>query len=187
MTPFINRIQEIYPISNENAEVFQNHFNEWSVAKDTLILKEKDVSYFYFLKKGSIRIYYYKNDKEITEWISLDGNFFLSIVSFFEQKPSSLIIQSIEPCEILSIKYQDLQELLHKNNEIQVLFHKMIVQSLILSQHRMYSIQFHSANERYLELITHQKEIVKRIPLTYIASFLGITLETLSRIRKNIS
>lgn len=186
MTPFIKKIQDFYPISNENAEIFQNYFHEFSIPKETLILKENDVSHFYYIKKGSVRIYYYKDAKEITEWISMDTNFFLSIVSFFEQKPSKLIIQSIEPCEILSIKYEDLQKLLETNSQIEKLFHKMIVQSLILSQHRMYAIQFHSAKERYLELITNQKEIIKRIPLTYIASFLGITLETLSRIRKNI-
>jgi hypothetical protein len=68
-------------------------------------------------------------------------------------------------------------------HEVETLFRKMMTASLILSQYRMDSIQFETAQQRYEGLVKNSPEIIKRVPLSYIASFLGVTLETLSRIR----
>lgn len=159
-------------------------WKNWTVPKDHYLLREQAVAdYFYFVEKGAVRIYYHKNGKEITEWIALDEQFFLSITSFFERVPSHLIIETIEPSRIHGIHHNDFMELADRYHDVERLLRKMVTRSLILSQVRMDSIQFESAQQRYNRLLTQSPRIVQRVPLTYIASFLGITLETLSRIR----
>ncbi|MBI1342361.1 MAG: cyclic nucleotide-binding domain-containing protein [Terrimonas sp.] len=164
--------------------VFVESWKQWDLPRDHLLLREKAVSeHIYFLEKGAIRIFYHKNDKEVTEWIAMDEQFFLSITSFFERQPSRLIIQTIEPSVIWGIHYSDLMQLAAQYHPVETLFRKMMTGSLILSQQRMDSIQFESAQQRYDHLLEKNPAIIQRIPLSYIASFLGVTLETLSRIR----
>lgn len=186
-------IASISPLSEESNRTFLEAWKYWKTPKDFFLLKENTVSdYIYFIKKGVARIYYYKNarpddplgrTKEITEWLALDEQFFLSITSFFQRTPSHLIIQTIEPSEVYGIHHDDFMNLANKYHDVERLLRKMVTASLILSQIRMDSIQFESAQQRYEKLLEKSPQIVQRVPLTYIASFLGITLETLSRIR----
>lgn len=177
-------ITVISPLSNESMNAFIAAWKHWSAPKDYFLLKENTVSdYIYFIEKGVARIYYYKNGKEITEWIAMDRQFFLSITSFFQRVPSHLIIQVTEPSEVYGIHHDDFMKLADKYHDVERLLRKMVTSSLILSQIRMDSIQFESAQQRYEKLLQNSPQIIQRVPLTYIASFLGITLETLSRIR----
>jgi len=186
-------ITKISPLSDESMKAFLPAWKHWTTHKDYFLLKENTVSdYIYFIEKGVARIYYYKNTrpddpfergKEITEWLALDQQFFLSITSFFQRVPSHLIIQTIESSEVYGIHHDDFMNLADKHHDIERLLRKMVTASLILSQIRMDSIQFESAQQRYEKLLQTSPQIVQRVPLTYIASFLGITLETLSRIR----
>lgn len=177
-------IQKISKLSPESEVAYLSAWKEWQVPKDYYLLREREVSdYIYFIEKGVARIYYYKNGKEITEWIAMDQQFFLSITSFFQRTPSHLIIQVTEPSLVYGIHYNDLIRLALQYHEIETLFRKMLTLSLILSQQRMDSIQFETAQQRYEKLLKLYPGIIQRVPLSYIASFLGITLETLSRIR----
>lgn len=184
VNPLEKAITNISPLSAQSRDVFLNTWKYWSVPKDHILAREHTVSdYIYFIQKGIARIYYYKNDKEITEWIALDEQFFLSITSFFQRTPSHLIIQTTEPSEVYGIHHNDLMTLADQYHDIEKLLRKMVTASLILSQIRMDSIQFESAQQRYDRLLKNAPHIIQRVPVTYIASFLGVTLETLSRIR----
>lgn len=177
-------IATISPLSPGSMSSFLQVWKHWSVPKDHLLLREHTVSdYIYFIKKGVARIYYRKNDKEITEWIAMDEQFFLSISSFFERRPSHLVIQTLEASEVYGIHHNDLMALAEQHHEVERLLRKMVTSSLILSQIRMDSIQFETAQQRYERLLKTSPHIIQRVPLSYIASFLGVTLETLSRIR----
>jgi len=179
-------ITDISPLSPESSKAFLSTWKQWTIPKDFYLLREHAVSdYIYFIKKGIARIYYHKNDKEITEWIAMDEQFFLSITSFFERIPSYLIIQTIEPSEVYGIHHNDLNSLADQYHDVEKLLRKMLTRSLILSQERMLSIQFETAQQRYDRLLKKSPEIIQRVPLSYIASFLGVTLETLSRIRSS--
>lgn len=159
-------------------------WKHWSLAKDQFLVREHTVSdYLYFIEKGVARIFYHKNGKEVTEWLAMDNQFFLSITSFFRRTPSHLIIQVIEPSVVYGIHHNDFMALAEKHHDIERLLRKMVTASLILSQIRMDSIQFETAQQRYDRLLQTSPQIIQRVPLSYIASFLGITLETLSRIR----
>jgi len=185
--PLEKAITGISSLSSESRNVFLNAWKYWSVPKDHLLLREHTVSdYIYFIQKGIARIYYYKNDKEITEWIAMDEQFFLSITSFFQRTPSHLIIQTVEASEVYGIHHNDFMALADRHHDIERLLRKMVTGSLILSQKRMDSIQFETALQRYEQLLQSSPGIIQRVPLSYIASFLGVTLETLSRIRSQI-
>jgi CRP-like cAMP-binding protein len=182
-----NRIVQIASLSEESNKKFLAAWQTWTVTKDFFVLKENEVSnYLYFIEKGIARIFYYKNGKEITEWIAMDNSFFLSIISFFERKPSYLQIHTIEPALIRGIHYNDLMKLCDEHHEIERWLRKALTGSLILSQNRMDSIQFETAQQRYEKLLETNPSIIQRVPLSYIASFLGITQETLSRIRSSL-
>lgn len=184
MENFIKRIDGIGELSAKSKAAFLDAWEEWSVPKDHFLVRENAVAHhLFYLKKGIARIYYFKNEKEITEWIALDNQFFFSIISFFEQKPSKLIIQTIEAANVLGIHHDKLMALCDQYHDIERWFRKAITGSLILSQYRMDSIQFETAQQRYEKLLANNPTIIQRVPLSYIASFLGITQETLSRIR----
>jgi CRP-like cAMP-binding protein len=184
MTALEKATNHISLLSPGIMEVFLSKWQYWTVPKDYLLLREQQVSdYIYFINKGVARIFYYKNGKEISEWFATDEQFFLSITSFFNRTPSRLQIHTLEPSEIMGIHHNDLMELAANYHEVETLFRKMMTASLILSQYRMDSIQFETAQQRYEGLVKNSPEIIKRVPLSYIASFLGVTLETLSRIR----
>ncbi len=177
-------IEKVSPLSEESKKIFLSSWKQWQVPKDHLLLRENNVSdYIYFIKKGIARIYYFKNGKEITEWIAMDGTFFLSIISFFQRVPSKLIIHTIEPSEVYGIPHDDLMRLADTHHDIEKWLRKTVTSSLIISQYRMDSIQFETAQQRYNKLMERTPAIIQRVPLAYIASFLGITQETLSRIR----
>jgi len=179
-------IQKISSLNAESREAFLAAWKHWSTPKDHYLVREHTIAdYLFFIQKGVARIYYYKNDKEITEWIALDEQFFLSITSFFERKPSHLIIQTIEPSEVYGIHHNDFMALADQYHDVERLLRKMVTGSLILSQQRMDSIQFESAQQRYDRLLKNSPNIIQRVPVSYIASFLGVTLETLSRIRSH--
>ncbi len=179
-------IFSISPLSPAEELAFMAAWKCWDVGKDHLLLREKKVSdYIYFIDQGIARIYYHKNGKEITEWIAMDRQFFLSITSFFQRSPSLLSIHTLEPARIYGIHYADLMSLADRYHEVERLLRKMVTSSLILSQIRMESIQFETAHQRYERLMKTYPEIIQRVPLMYIASFLGVTIETLSRIRSS--
>jgi len=179
-----NAILHISQLSEDNLQAYLQAWKRWEVPKDHLLVRPHAwADHIFFIESGLAKIYYHKDKKEITEWFAMDGTFCLSIASFFEKKPGKLIIQTLEPSVVYGIHYNDLHELAAKHHEIETLYRKMLSLSLMLSQQRMESIQFETAQQRYDALMAEAPGILQRAPLMYIASFLGVTLETLSRIR----
>lgn len=177
-------ISGISVLSAEGMNIFLDAWQHWSVGRDHTLLREHAVAdYIYYIHKGMARIYYRKGGKEITEWIAPQGTFLLSITSFFRRVPGKLVIHTLEASEVMGIHYNDLNRLAAEHHEIETLYRKMLSGSLILSQLRMESIQFETAEQRYKKLIGQHPEFIQKVPLSYLASFLGVTPETLSRIR----
>lgn len=184
---YLNLLGTISPLSKESKAALVEHISIKKVSKRELILEYNDIcKHLYYLNSGFVRIFYYKQGKDITEWFADEKQFFFSIGSYFEGKPSELIIEAIEDCELILLSKSGQDTLRHTNLEIANLIISFYSGSLILSQKRMESIQFESAASRYHNLLQIQPNILKKVPLQHIASFLGITQETLSRIRANI-
>ena len=139
-----------------------------------------------YVYKGLVRQYYYKNGKEMTEHFCCEDGVFICIESFLRQKPSRLVVEALENTVIYGIPHDPILKLAEECYEIEKVYRGLLENSLILSQVKMDMFRFESANERYNRLLREQPEIVKRVPLSYIASFLLMTPETLSRVRANV-
>ncbi len=137
----------------------------------------------YFINKGIARIYYYKDDTDITDSFASENHIIARVESLFTGKPSRKGIQIIEDAEMIAIDANQLFKLYDTYPELERLFRKIFEASHIERVNRIEGIQFHTAEERYKALLLEAPAIIQRVPLKYIASYLGITQVSLSRIR----
>ena len=140
-------------------------------------------NYFYYIKKGIVRIYYYKKDYEVTDGFIMENTPITAADSFFSRKPSFYNIELLEDSEIEYIHYFDMEKLFTTCPEMERIGRLITLEYLNFIMERVKSLQFETAQTRYDKLITEQPDVLLRAPLGMIASFLGITQETLSRIR----
>ena len=137
----------------------------------------------YFINKGIARIYYFKDDLDITESFSFENNIIARVESLFTGKPSRKAIQILEDAEVVAINSNQLFKLYDSFPEIERLFRKIFEAAYVDTVNRIEGIQFHSAEERYKALINEAPNVLQRVPLKHVASYLGITQVSLSRIR----
>lgn len=137
----------------------------------------------YFIKKGLLRIYYFKDAKDITESFEFENAIVARADSLFNANPSKKGIQAIEDTELVAINSAQLFLLYDNHPDIERLFRKIFENAYVVTVNRIESLQFHSAEERYNNLLHLSKNIIQRVPLKHIASYLGITQVSLSRIR----
>jgi CRP-like cAMP-binding protein len=168
----------------KNWAKFQEAFAEKEIASKTVLLHEGEISNnIYFIKKGCLREWFNKDGKDITFQFFFEGQAVASIDSFMNNKPSLFSIESIEPTIILSIGKDTFTELLKTYPEFNSRFHELIFLRFGNYGQLFLSRIKDTPQERYEDLIKNQPEIIKRVPQHYIASFLGITAISLSRIR----
>lgn len=137
----------------------------------------------YFINKGIARIYYFKDGIDVTENFFFENSIIARVESLFTGKPSRKAIQVLEDAEIVGINANQLFKLYDSFPEIERLFRKIFEAAYVETVHRIEGIQFHTAEERYKALLQEAPDILKRVPLKYVASYLGITQVSLSRIR----
>lgn len=137
----------------------------------------------YFVKSGIARIHYYKDGTDITESFAFKNNLIARVESLFTGQPSRKAIQVLEDSEIIAINAARLFNLYDRFPEIERLFRKIFEMSYVETVNRIEGLQFHSADERYKALLKESPDVLKNIPLKHIASYLGITQVSLSRIR----
>jgi CRP-like cAMP-binding protein len=140
----------------------------------------------YFVKSGLLRVYYLKDDIDVTESFEFENAIVARADSLFNAKPSRKAIEAIENTDLIVINGKALFNLYDSHPEIERLFRKVFELAYIQSVNRMETIQFHSAKERYENLLENNPNTIQRIPLKHIASYLGITQVSLSRIRADV-
>lgn len=178
-------IARIYcTLSPQGVEVLSGILVPFKYTKGDIVLSEGKVCrHMYFVERGMVRQYYYKNNRDLTEHFSYEGRIVVCIESFLKQEPSRLMVEALENSHLYGIPYDDLHELADKNKEIELLFRKILEHALISSQIYADSQRFENAGERYLRLLNTKPEILLRAPMLHIASYLQMTPETLSRVR----
>ena len=167
--------------------VITSYFNQISVKRGDIILIAGEVcSSFMFIEEGGIRMYYYSGDSEISAWFSLANSVAMEVHSFITQTPSICSLQAIEDSELYVLAKSDLERLYEQQPKMQEFMRKMWEAALALIIPRFSSLQNESAEERYKDLINNS-ELMQQIPQKYLASFIGVTPTSLSRIRKKLS
>lgn len=139
----------------------------------------------YFIQRGLARIFYYKDEHDVTELFAQEGEIIARVESLFTGRPSRKGIHILEDTEVIGINAAGLFELYNQHPGIERLFRKIFESEHIQTVLRLESLQFHSADERYEILLKEKPNLIKKVPLKYIASYLGITQTSLSRIRAN--
>jgi len=184
---FLKRLDEFSTLSDATQAKLQEYISVVEVPKGEFILKHQEVcGYIFYIEAGFARQYYYKDGKEITEWFAGNREFCFSITSYFDGTPSNLLIEAVEDSTVIRLHRDGILQLSKTNPEIAQLAIQMFARSLKFSQLRTESILFQSARDRYLHLLDTKPYVIQKVPLAHIASFLGISQETLSRIRAKV-
>lgn len=184
MQGLIAKINEYYPLSEETLKLFLPAWKEEDLVKNHVLLRPGAVcKHIYFIKKGGIRSYFLKDDKEITEWIALEDNFFYAPLSYLTNQPGRLWFQTLEPTTLYSIHQDDFDRLCLVLPELERFYRQLLMHLVVACERRIESLMVGTALERYQHLTERCPDIVNRVSLTHIASFLNVTQETLSRIR----
>jgi len=171
-------------MTHEELDILESVLVAKKYAKNEMILKDGEVcENIYWIVKGLVRQFYYKNGKELTEYMATENTIVMCIESLFKEEPSHLQIKALEPTIVYCLPKAALEVVAMKSVNIQILYRKILEESLILSQIHADMLRFESALDRYQKLVKRQPQLVLRAPLVYIASYLQMTPETLSRVR----
>ena len=182
-------LDQIATISNSDWEFFISKLHRRVIPKKTIFLKLHAVeNHISFIESGVVRLFIPKDDpeKEITFGFSFKDQFISAYDSFLTRKPSAYQLQALTETTILSITYDDLQDV-YKTTQIGNLIGRLTAERLFLiKSKREQNLLNLTAEERYLKLFRERPELLKVIPLKYISSYIGVTAQALSRIRKRI-
>ena len=184
----IDTLNYFYPLSDGIKDYIRKHSYTCSFRKGKLLLKAGEIcEHIYFIKKGAVRGFIKDGTKDITTWITAENEVVSSISSLDVREPAQENMQAIENCELLALTYADFQDIYIKFPEFNILARKLLQKYYQDAERRAFIARVTKAEKKYRLFLIRYGHLANRIPLKYIASFLGITLETLSRVRKKIS
>ncbi|MEW6773964.1 MAG: Crp/Fnr family transcriptional regulator [Bacteroidota bacterium] len=163
---------------------FRHLFKQQEIPAKTTLLQEGQISRtMFFIDKGCLRTWVNNDGKEITTQFFFEGDIVSSIESFRTNQPSLYSIESLEPCILQTISQKDFQKIIENSPEVKKEMEDHLFRRLFQCQQLLYTFLKNNPQKRYEELIERHPHIVQRIPQHYIASYLGITSVSLSRIR----
>lgn len=174
-------------MTHEELDALESILVPMKFAKGEMILVEGEICQcIYYLDKGLIRQFYFKNDKEVTEHLGADHTIFMCIESLFKEEPSHLQVEALEASVIYALPKEELEKVALHNVNIQMMYRKILEESLIISQIHADLVRFETAQNRYKRMCKLYPQVVFRAPLTYVANYLQMTPETLSRVRTSM-
>jgi CRP-like cAMP-binding protein len=183
MNELFQYFQKFLPLNDESINALKKTCSIMFIKKgENLQNFGQTCKTIYFLKTGVARIFYYKDGIDITESFSFEGEIIARVESLFTGNPSQKAIQILEDTEIMAINATQLFDLYDEFPQIERLFRLIFEAGYVETVKRIESIQFHTAEERYQALMK-KPNLLQKIPLKHIASYLGITQVSLSRIR----
>ena len=185
VAPLLHVLNYLHPVSSEAQNYLRDHVRLCEVPKRKLLLKEGTIcEHIYFVNKGALRGFTREGPKDITTWIVAENEIVSSILSLDHQQKARENIQALEKCELLSLPLAELEAWYEKFPETNILARKILQRYYADAENRAFIARLTKAENKYRHFLTHHQVLANRIPLKYIASYLGVTLETLSRIRK---
>lgn len=187
MTAELNNFISSYATFNDaDLADITGRFTERTVAKNEFLLEEGTVcQQLVFVQEGCLRLYYVDNDVEISVWFAFPNSSAIDIYSFISDKPSNYYLQAIEDSKILYLPKTELITLYQQFPTMQEMMRRFWEDAVLNLIDRFTALQRDSAEKRYLDLMA-KPPYLQKIPQKYLASFIGVTPTSLSRIRKGI-
>jgi CRP-like cAMP-binding protein len=187
-SPFVTLARSIHTLSTGAEEYANQNSFPHRVRKGELLVTTGEIcSAIYFVKKGILRGYVKEGVKDITTWITGETELVSSISSFDLQIPAVENIQAIEDCELVGLTYENMEYLYEHFPEVNIIGRKILQKYYRDAEERAYIARLTEATSKYKRFIATKSEMLNRVPLKFVASYLGMTLETLSRIRSKLS
>ncbi len=188
LTILFDTLGHFHPLSIEIRDFISRHITPVSIRKRKLLLKEGEIcQHMYFVRKGIVRGFFREGSRDITTWITAENELVSSISTWSVPVPVTENIQVLEDAELFSMPLKDLRELYLLYPEFNIVGRELLQQYYADAEKRAYIARLTKAENKYRYFIKEHPGLVNRVPLKYIASYLGMTLETLSRIRKKIT
>lgn len=186
MNNFTELIQQHFgPLDTEDLHTIRTYFREEKLLKNEFFAKSDQIcNRLSIVKSGILRIYALSDGKEITQWLSAPDSFITEAMGFFFNRPNRWTIQAFTEVELLTITKTDYQKLCKEFPKWIEIEKQFIIKCFMMMEDRIFSHLSMTAEERYNRYFEHHKELFTQVPLQYIASVLGMTPETFSRIRK---
>ena len=177
-------INSTFPhLGEQSVEMLIRHTTYLTCTKGTkLIFEGKRHHYFYLILQGGVKSYYLKDAKEVCTWFAFE-NEVIATMKTFEGQPSNETIELLEDSILIGFKAEAIRELAQIHLAISRWLMGLIIEHTVFLEERLYQLQFMTSQQRYKALVEHTPEKLQRVSLTDIASFLGMSRETLSRIR----
>lgn len=177
-------IDKIHPLPLASKKALVKSIEEVELPKGHILFKaDKIERNIYFLKKGIVRAYVNSDSNDVTFWFGLEGDTVLSINGYVKNRKGYESVELLEDCEFYKLKNATLQTLFEVDINIANWGRKQMEYALIETEERLISRLIKTATECYADLLKHEPDLLKRVNLNHIASYLGITQVSLSRIR----
>ncbi len=187
LTPFLQQLENIQPLPPELKAALINSCTITSIEKNKIILSEGEIDkYAWVVLEGLIRSFHYVGETEVTSSFMKPYHIIISIESFHTQTPAFESLQALQPSVLACIHYQQLDSLYHQFPLFNYTGRRLTEQYLFLMEKRLFLLRKQKAIDKYKFFLDEYPGLVNEIPLKYIASFLGINQETLSRVRNKI-
>ena len=184
---FFDSVSHFVKLSSDSRNILLSLMLKESLPKGHILVPNGSYcTHVYYVEKGLARSFYIKDGKEITETFSAENSFACSMNGYLTKTPDGRQIELLEPSVIWSLPYADLEKLYDKYHDIERLGRYITTLELVDTHKRLSELQFMSAQERYNNLQSLHPGLLQRVPLGLISSYLGITQETLSRIRSRV-
>lgn len=183
----IGLISQYIPLEEADIEIITQAFVPIFIRKNTLLEETgKITQYLYFINSGYVRTYYVDNGEDKTTQINCPSRFITCFESFNTGTKAFENVETVSDCKLLKITKSNLNKLREKIRKWRVFEEKIFEQLLVFNEQRNRDMIVLTAKKRYSKLIENRPDIVENVQLQYIASFIGIKPESLSRIRRNI-
>jgi CRP-like cAMP-binding protein len=180
---FIRQYSQGFTLDQKNIDELAQHFVIVNYPKYHTLLREQEKhEYAYYILQGAARSYYLKDGTEVNTWFAFEQEMIGSLYAY-KNLPSRETVELLEDATLLSINMRTLKPLTYSNLQISHIVGVVIEEYAQFLEDRLFYLQFMSSMERYELLLKLEPMALQRIPLTYIASYLGISRETLSRLR----
>lgn len=184
MESLLHYLDSVHPLSEGLKEHLQAVLKVRTLPRKELLLRAGHVCrHIFFIEQGLLRCYYLKEEHEVCSWFMREGDVIISVESFFGQKPGYEYIQAIEDCTLYYIEYGELQAIYRDFPEFNYVGRVLTEKYYCRSEQRLYSLRMQRSHERYDHLMQHERELLLRVPAKYLASYLGITEVTMSKVR----